>query len=292
MDAKTREDLKKVLRSKINRQLLYYLDICARCSICRDACHQYVITKDVLYLPAYRAELIRRIYKKYYSPLGRIFPGLYEGREIDDEKLLDELHKTSYACTGCRRCMYYCPFSIDTTWILSVAKEMLNAAGKGLGAQSKILFDKTIEPTEGIYELPLEKIYLGATIRLEVSVPGFKTIDKNIMLHTNRGYTSLNLVKVEQPDEVLLADCYGSLTTWQSIQSKIIYSESIKQFQEIIKKERAQERNTFLGALFLVLLFTAVVYLIAGPVGVLVVIIFAFYYHEKNKLNTWSDVSK
>ena len=131
MDTVNKEALKKVLKAKINRQLLYYLDLCARCSICKDACHQYKVTEDVLYLPAYRAELIRRIYKKYHSPLGRIFPKFYEGREIDDEKLLDELYTTTYACTGCRRCMYYCPFSIDTTWILSVAKEILNAAGKG-----------------------------------------------------------------------------------------------------------------------------------------------------------------
>ena len=168
----------------------------------------------------------------------------------------------------------------------------INAAGKGMGSQSKILFDKTIAPTEGIYELPLENIYLGAIIRLEVSLPGFKTIDKNIKLHTNRGYTTLRLEKSEQPDEDWVAGCYGSLAVWQSIQTEIIYSESKKQFQEIIKTERSQERNTFLGALFLVLLVTAVIYLIAGPVGVLVVIIFAFYYHEKNKLNTWSDVSK
>ena len=88
METINKEALKKVLKSKINRQLLYYLDLCARCSICKDACHQYTVTKDVLYLPAYRAELIRRIYKKYHSPLGRLFPKFYEGREIDDEKLL------------------------------------------------------------------------------------------------------------------------------------------------------------------------------------------------------------
>ncbi|HAJ94958.1 MAG TPA: hypothetical protein DCP02_01875 [Actinobacteria bacterium] len=131
MDNVNKEALKKVLRSKINRQLLYYLDLCARCSICKDACHQYTATKDVLYLPAYRAELIRRIYKKYYSPLGKLFPKFYEGREIDDEKLLGELYTATYACTGCRRCMYFCPFSIDTTWILGVAKEILIAAGMG-----------------------------------------------------------------------------------------------------------------------------------------------------------------
>ena len=126
-----KEALLEVLKSKINRQLLFYLDICARCAICRDACHQYKVTKDITYLPAYRAELIRRIYKKNISPFGRVFPGLFEGKEVDDEKLLEELSKAAYACTGCRRCMVYCPFSIDTTWILSVAKEILNAAGRG-----------------------------------------------------------------------------------------------------------------------------------------------------------------
>jgi Fe-S oxidoreductase len=126
-----REALLDVLKSKINRQLLLYLDICARCAICRDACHQYKVTKDVTYLPAYRAELVRRIYKKNISPIGRIFPWLFEGKEVDDEKLLEELGKAAYACTGCRRCMVYCPFSIDTAWVLSVAKEILNAAGRG-----------------------------------------------------------------------------------------------------------------------------------------------------------------
>ena len=119
-----------VLDKGMNRQLLYYLDICTRCSICKDACHQYVSTGDVLFLPAYRAELIRRVYKKYFTRSGQFIPSLYEGREVDD-RLLDELYRSTYACTGCRRCMYYCPFSIDTTWLLGVAKAMLIAAGRG-----------------------------------------------------------------------------------------------------------------------------------------------------------------
>lgn len=126
-----KEALLEVLKGRINRQLIFYLDICARCAICRDACHQYKVTKDITYLPAYRAELIRRIYKKNISPFGKVFPQLFEGKEVDDEKLLEELGKAAYACTGCRRCMVYCPFSIDTAWVISVAKEILNAAGRG-----------------------------------------------------------------------------------------------------------------------------------------------------------------
>lgn len=119
-----------VINEKMNRQLKQYLDICARCAICRDACHQYVATQDVRYLPAYRAELIRRIYKKYFTRTGRFVPALYEGRD-PDENLLEELYNVMYACTGCRRCTFYCPFSIDTTWIQGVGKAMLVAAGKG-----------------------------------------------------------------------------------------------------------------------------------------------------------------
>jgi Fe-S oxidoreductase len=119
-----------VLDKKTNRQLLYYLDICTRCSICKDACHQYVATGDVLYLPAYRAELIRRVYRKYFTTEGKLIPSAFEGKEID-EKLLSDLYRTTYACTGCRRCMYYCPFSIDTTWFMGVAKAMLLAIGRG-----------------------------------------------------------------------------------------------------------------------------------------------------------------
>lgn len=126
----TASELAGIIDKRLNRQLFYYIDICTRCGLCKDACHQYVATEDVIYLPAYRAELIRRVYKKYFTKTGKFAPSLIEGRD-PDENLLDELYRTTYACTGCRRCMYYCPFSIDTTWLLGVAKAMLLAAGRG-----------------------------------------------------------------------------------------------------------------------------------------------------------------
>lgn len=130
METQQLQTLTGVIDKKMNRQLKQYLDICARCAICKDACHQYVGTGDFTYLPARRAELIRQIYKKYFTKTGEFVPALYEARD-PDENLLDELYESTYACTGCRRCMYYCPFSIDTAWILSVAKAILIAAGRG-----------------------------------------------------------------------------------------------------------------------------------------------------------------
>src|ERR1035437_5357933 len=130
MEKKTVESMVGVLDARMNRQLKQYMDICARWAICKDACHQYVATKDMKYLPARRAELIREIYRKYFTKAGQFVPALYEARDPGDD-MMDERYEATYACTGCRRCMYYCPFSIDTQWIISVSKAMLIAAGRG-----------------------------------------------------------------------------------------------------------------------------------------------------------------
>jgi len=130
MEKQTIDSMVGVLDARMNRQLKQYMDICARCAICKDACHQYVATQDLKYLPARRAELLRQIYRKYFTKAGQFLPALYEARE-PDENLIDELYESTYACTGCRRCTYYCPFSIDTGWITAVSKGVLIAAGRG-----------------------------------------------------------------------------------------------------------------------------------------------------------------
>ena len=168
----------------------------------------------------------------------------------------------------------------------------VNSSAKGSGSQPKVLFDKTIQPTDGIYELPFEKIYLGSSIRLEVNIPGFITIDTNVQLSTQKCFTSLLLLKLNEPELAKIEGCYGATETWQAIQCKALYKSSKLQFQKMVAAERRDERNTFIAAMSIVLLFAAIIYLITGPVGVLVLVIFAFYYHEKNKLNKWSDATK
>jgi len=130
MEKQMIDTLVGVLDKRMNRQLKQYMDVCVRCAICKDACHQYVATQDMKYLPARRAELIREIYRKYFTKAGEFLPGLYEARD-PDENLMDELYDSTYACTGCRRCTFYCPFSIDTAWITATAKGLLIAAGRG-----------------------------------------------------------------------------------------------------------------------------------------------------------------
>ncbi|MDI3280219.1 MAG: (Fe-S)-binding protein [Bacillota bacterium] len=142
------EKLLGVMKGRRNRQLLYYLELCTRCGLCKDACHIYRATGRVEFVPSHRAEILRRLYRRYFSPLGRLIPSLYEARELD-ERALEDLYEAAYTCTGCRRCMVYCPFGIDITWLLGVEKAMLVAAGK-VPEELAMLTDAAIEKGNSI----------------------------------------------------------------------------------------------------------------------------------------------
>lgn len=124
MDKGKKEKLLDLFRSKLDEPTKYYLEICSRCGLCKDACFAYVSIPKLEYIPSWRAEIVRRIYKRYFKWSGRIFPYWGEALEIDEETI-KKLYEAAYTCTGCRRCMMYCPFGIDTQAIQSIAKLLL-----------------------------------------------------------------------------------------------------------------------------------------------------------------------
>lgn len=124
MDEKTRDDLLKLFQEKLNKTMRFYLETCTRCGVCIEACHVYASMGQVKNTAAYRHEVVRRIYKKYFEASGKIWPSMGEAKELS-EATLDELYDAAYSCTGCRRCMVYCPFGIDTQMIMSIAKLLL-----------------------------------------------------------------------------------------------------------------------------------------------------------------------
>ena len=128
MDDKTRDDLLKLFQSKLNEAMRFYLETCSRCGTCTEACHVYASMGQTRYISAYRHELVRRIYKKYFKGQGKAFPAWGESKELT-EMALQELSEAAYSCTGCRRCMVYCPHGIDTQMLMSIAKLLLVGSG-------------------------------------------------------------------------------------------------------------------------------------------------------------------
>ena len=127
MDQKTRDDLLDLFQSKLNEAMRFYLETCTRCGVCTEACHVYASMGQVRYIAAYRAEIVRRLYKKYFKGRGKFWPSVGEAKELT-EMAVEELFDAAYSCTGCRRCMVYCPFGIDTQMLMSIAKLLLIGA--------------------------------------------------------------------------------------------------------------------------------------------------------------------
>jgi len=127
MDEKTKTELLGLFRSKLNRAMTYYLETCTRCGVCVDACHVYASTGKLNHISVYRHEMVRRLYRKYFKARGKIWPSVGDAKTLTD-MTIDQLYDAAYSCTGCRRCMVYCPFGIDTQMIMSIAKLLLIGA--------------------------------------------------------------------------------------------------------------------------------------------------------------------
>ncbi len=111
-----------------NRAFKLFMDICVRCGACADKCHYYIGTGDPKNMPVGRAELIRSIYRRYFTPAGKIFGELAGARELTID-VLKELYYYAYQCSLCRRCSLFCPYGIDTAEIVWWLRRMLSRIG-------------------------------------------------------------------------------------------------------------------------------------------------------------------
>jgi [DsrC]-trisulfide reductase subunit K len=110
------------------RSFRLFMDVCVRCGACADKCHFYLGSGDPKNMPVLRAELLRSIYRRYFTVAGRLFGRLAGARDLTED-VLKELYYYFYQCTECRRCSVFCPFGIDTAEVTIIARELLNLVG-------------------------------------------------------------------------------------------------------------------------------------------------------------------
>ncbi|MBW2040625.1 MAG: hypothetical protein JRI76_01200 [Deltaproteobacteria bacterium] len=99
MEHALRDELLALFKGKLTRPTALYLETCARCGVCTEACHAYAPMPLPKYAPAHREEVVRRIYKQYFKWHGRIWPAAGECKTLD-ETALDELKEAACSCTG------------------------------------------------------------------------------------------------------------------------------------------------------------------------------------------------
>ena len=158
--------LKELFERKLNGVMRMYLETCARCGNCVDSCHVYASMPEAKYTAVGRAEVVRKIFRKYFKSQGNFAPWLGEVLEFD-RPTMDKVNEAAYSCTGCRRCMVHCPFGIDTQQVMAIAKALLIGADREPKILS-MLADMSIAKGEGIEETRAD--YAQALRNLEPDV--------------------------------------------------------------------------------------------------------------------------
>ena len=129
MEPEVRRELLTRFDSRLNVAMRMYLDTCARCGVCIRSCHVYASMPELKYSAVHRAEVIRKLFKRYFKVQGRVWTSLGDSADLTDD-MVETIYQAAYSCTGCRRCMVHCPFGIDTQMIMSIAKLLLIAGGR------------------------------------------------------------------------------------------------------------------------------------------------------------------
>ncbi len=115
-------------RLKRYRSFRLFMDICVRCGACADKCHFFIGSGDPKNMPVLRAELLRSVYRRYFTASGKILGKLAGARDLTED-VLKEWFYYFYQCTECRRCSVFCPYGIDQAEITMIGRELLNLVG-------------------------------------------------------------------------------------------------------------------------------------------------------------------
>ncbi|OOC11186.1 sulfate reduction electron transfer complex DsrMKJOP subunit DsrK [Thioalkalivibrio halophilus] len=121
-----------------NRGLQVFMDACVKCGACTDKCHYFHGTSDPRNMPVARQDLLRSVYRRYFTWPGRLFPKLVGAQDLTEE-VLDQWYSYFHQCSECRRCSVYCPYGIDTAEVTMATREIMNAVGKGQKYSNEII---------------------------------------------------------------------------------------------------------------------------------------------------------
>jgi len=120
------------------RSLPVFLDSCVKCGACTDKCHYYLGTGDPKNMPVARQDLLRKVYRRYFTRAGKLFPKLVGAVDLT-EQVIEDWYRYYHQCSECRRCSVYCPFGIDTAEITMAGREILASIGVGQKYSNEII---------------------------------------------------------------------------------------------------------------------------------------------------------
>ena len=169
------KEQKKALKKfadSMNGRLLTHLNSCVHCGLCAESCHYYLSTGDERYMPANKVDMLARVYKRYHTVAGRIFPQWIGAVDFDDETVREMVDVIFGGCTMCGRCSLHCSIGLDIPFLVRTARTMLVELGLvSPGLQSTV--DAALE-TGNNMAIPREELvdtlqWLDEDLKMEVN---------------------------------------------------------------------------------------------------------------------------
>jgi Fe-S oxidoreductase len=106
-----------VLSGEGGARLEAYTKYCVHCGLCSEACH-YFMSHDR---------------DPHYSPVGKVKQTLWEFMRNKGKVTPDQIKEAALVayteCNLCRRCVQYCPFGIDTGYLISMVRRICHKLG-------------------------------------------------------------------------------------------------------------------------------------------------------------------
>ncbi|MBZ4684823.1 MAG: 4Fe-4S ferredoxin iron-sulfur binding domain protein [Desulfomicrobiaceae bacterium] len=103
-----------VLGNETGARLMAYVETCAHCGLCSEACHFY----------------LSRDRDPSYSPVGKvkqtIWPMLKNRGKVSVEFMKQATQIAQTECNLCRRCVQYCPFGIDIAYMMTLVRRIVH----------------------------------------------------------------------------------------------------------------------------------------------------------------------
>ncbi|HDQ40821.1 MAG TPA: (Fe-S)-binding protein [Desulfonatronum sp.] len=112
-----RTTINRVLQQENSARLKAFVGTCVSCGLCSDACH-FFLSHDR---------------DPKYSPAGKVKQTLWEmirtKGNVSQEFIVRAATIAYTECNVCKRCVQYCPFGIDTAYLMTVVRRICHLLG-------------------------------------------------------------------------------------------------------------------------------------------------------------------
>lgn len=132
LDALAPEDYARGLRAfrdKLSAAEASYLQTCVHCGLCADACHYFRTDRELESIPAHKLDAVASVFKRHFTNVGRIAPGLVGARTFDRTMAARWVETIFGRCSLCGRCSLNCTTGIHIAPVLRAARSALVEMG-------------------------------------------------------------------------------------------------------------------------------------------------------------------